>query len=328
MPLDPGTALGPYSVEALIGKGGMGEVYRARDTRLGRSVALKVLPESGAANPEHGERFEREARTIASLSHPHICALFDVGISGHTRYLVMEYLEGDTLADRLRAGPLPIHEALRLGAQIAEALAAAHTHRIIHRDLKPANIKLAPNGAKVLDFGLAKFLDEGTPDSDWAESATEIATKQHTILGTAAYMSPEQAGGGFLDPRTDIWSFGVVLYEMLTGKRLFTGGGTSEVLAAVLRAEFDAAALPPGVSTGLRELLAKLLERDPQKRLGDIAAAAAVLADGPLARPVEPVQFQSWGPRPSTAIPSSCCPSPTRARTRRTNTSVTVSRRN
>jgi serine/threonine protein kinase len=185
MPLEPGARLGPYSIETLIGSGGMGEVYRARDTRLGRSVAVKVLPQRVAQDREYAERFDREARVVASLSHPNICALFDVGIEGNVRYLVMEYLDGETLAERLLAGPLPVDDAIRIACQIADALAAAHARRIIHRDLKPANIKLTPSGVKVLDFGLAKVLDPETPEIDPAEGDTRMETREHTVLGTA-----------------------------------------------------------------------------------------------------------------------------------------------
>jgi TolB-like protein len=204
----------------------------------------------------------------------------------------MEYLEGDTLADRLRSGPLPIDEALRLGAQTAAAVSAAHARRIIHRDLKPANIKLAANGVKILDFGLAKILDSDASAGKTADAVTLMSTRPHTILGTAAYMSPEQARGGSLDHRTDVWSFGVVLYEMLTGKRLFAGGNPSEVMAAVLRGEFDAtAALPRGTTAALYSLLPRLLERDPGQRLDDLALAASVLTQevqGTIGAPVMP----------------------------------------
>jgi TolB-like protein/Flp pilus assembly protein TadD len=291
MSLDPGVLLGPYRIETLVGRGGMGEVYRARDTRLGRAVALKVLPAAAVGDRETGERFDREARTIASLSHPHICALFDVGISGATRYLVMEYLDGETLADRLRAGPMPVEQVLPIAAQIAAALAAAHERRIIHRDLKPANVKLGPTGAKVLDFGLAKVLDSGSAAG--AEPATELPTLPYTILGTAPYMSPEQARGAPLDQRTDCWSFGVVLWEMLTGKALFAAGSTAESLAGVLRAEIDFRSLPAGTPAEVRQLLARLLERDPGRRLADIATAALLLASLAAPGPAAPAASHS-----------------------------------
>src|SRR5262245_44183143 len=193
----------------------MGVVYQARDTRLDRLVALKVLPEGGAGNRDAAERFDREARTIASLTHPHICTLFDVGVHEGLPFLVMELLDGETLADLLRAGPLPAPDVRRIGVQIARALAAAHGRNVVHRDLKPANVKITVNGAKVLDFGLAKFLSDDAR-SNAVDRRTVFATASHTIVGTAAYMSPEQARGEEVDYRTDCWSFGVLLYEMLT----------------------------------------------------------------------------------------------------------------
>ncbi len=282
MSLAPHTRLGPYEIEALLGSGGMGHVYRARDTRLGRAVAIKVLPEAVSKDPERRERFDREARAIASLSHPHICALFDVGTHGDLRYLVMEYLEGETLADRLARGALPLGEALRFGAQIAGAVASAHARGIVHRDLKPANVSLTPNGVKVLDFGLAKFLEPAAPPSSPEDSPTVLSTGRHVILGTAAYMSPEQARGGPLDRRSDVWSFGVVLFEMLSGRRLFTGESVTDVLSAVLREPVAWAALPPNTPQPVQDLLARMLERDAERRLDDLGAAAGALEAGLL----------------------------------------------
>lgn len=279
MSFEPGTRIGPYEIEALLGAGGMGQVYRARDTRLGRAVAVKVLPESVSADRELRDRFNREARSIAFLSHPHICALFDIGTHEENDFLVMEYLEGETLADRLSRGAIPLPESLTFGAQIADALAAAHARGIIHRDLKPANLILSPHGVKVLDFGLAKFIDPDPLSSDIGDSPTELATRRQVILGTAAYMSPEQARGKALDRRTDCWSFGVVLFEMLSGRRLFDGGTAADVISAVLRADLDGVTVPPDTPSAVRELLPRLLERDADRRLDDLRMVARVLRD-------------------------------------------------
>src|SRR5438874_666749 len=263
MPLTPGTCLGPYEILAPIGAGGMGEVYKARDTRLGREVAIKVSAQ------QFTERFEREARAIAALNHPNICTLYDVG----PNYLVMEYIEGATLA-----GPIPMAEALPIARQIAEALEAAHEKGIVHRDLKPANIKVTGDGkVKVLDFGLAKAFDNDTRNagSDPANSPTLTisATRVGMILGTAGYMSPEQARGVPVDKRADIWAYGVVLYEMLTGREMFAGETVSDALAAVLRMDVDWSALPPETPAPIRRLLRRCLERDRKNRLPDIAVA-------------------------------------------------------
>src|SRR6202140_1972439 len=226
----------------------MGEIYRAKDTRLNRIVAIKVLPPHLADSPELKGRFEREARTIASLNHPHICTLYDIGHQDGTDFLVMEYLEGETLADRVkREGALPIEEALTICKQIAEALEAAHEKRIIHRDLKPANVKVTPEGkVRVLAFGFATAFEGDAEKDDPSNSPTlsMAATMHGVILGTAAYMSPEQARGKAVDKRTDIWAFGAVLYELLTGKQAFQGEDTTDILAAVVRAEPDWHSLP------------------------------------------------------------------------------------
>jgi serine/threonine protein kinase len=240
MALEPGTRLGPYEIEASAGAGGMGEVYRARDTRLERTVAVKVLPEHRSDDAEARARLDREAKSISSLSHPGICALYDIGHENGTDYLVMEYLEGQTLAERLASGRLPTGEALEIAVQIAEALAAAHRQGFVHRDLKPGNVMLTRSGAKLLDFGLAKALDN---DSTAAHNATAMATATTpltaagTVLGTFQYMSPEQLDGNEADARSDLFSFGGVLYEMLTGKPAFEGKTQASLVAAILKEE-------------------------------------------------------------------------------------------
>jgi eukaryotic-like serine/threonine-protein kinase len=226
----PGLRLGPYEILSAIGAGGMGEVYRARDSRLNRDVALKVLPEVFAADTDRMARFEREARVLAALNHTHIAAIYGLEESGSTNALVMELVDGPTLADRIAAGPIPLDEALPIAKQIAEALEYAHDHGVIHRDLKPANIKVTADGTvKVLDFGLAKAMLDEPAGADPSNSPTlsMAATMAGTILGTAAYMSPEQARGKAVDRRADIWAFGVVLFEMLTGHAVFAGEDVS-----------------------------------------------------------------------------------------------------
>ena len=272
MPVSAGDKLGPYEILEPLGAGGMGEVYRAHDPRMGRDVAIKIAPE------RFSERFEREVHAVAALNHPNVCTIHDVG----PNYLVMELVEGPTLADRIRHGPIPLEEALEIARQIADALEAAHEKGIIHRDLKPQNVKLKPDGTvKVLDFGLAKL---GTaPDPAVAArtqdspTLTMNATQVGAILGTAAYMSPEQARGRAVDRRTDIWAFGVVLYEMLTGKELFGGDTLTDVLAAVVVREPDWKSLPPRV----QPLLRRCLEKDPKRRLRDIGDAMLLLDAAP-----------------------------------------------
>ncbi|HEX7252995.1 MAG TPA: serine/threonine-protein kinase, partial [Thermoanaerobaculia bacterium] len=235
MSLQAGSRLGPYEILALIGAGGMGEVYRARDSRLGRDVAIKVLPDTFAAEAERLSRFRREAQMLASLNHPHIASIYGLEESGGVEALVLELVEGETLGERLAAGPLPIDEALSVCRQVAEALEAAHASGIVHRDLKPSNIKINPAGkVKVLDFGLAKaFGPESAPAGDLSHSPTitSAGTRQGVILGTASYMSPEQARGKPVDKKTDVWSLGCVLYETLSGRRAFEGETISDVLA-------------------------------------------------------------------------------------------------
>ena len=305
MPLQPGTTLGPYSVTAKIGEGGMGEVYRARDTKLDRDVALKVLPEAFTQDPDRLARFEREAKVLASLNHPNIGHIYGLEEADGVRALVLELVEGPTLADRIKQGPIPIDEALPIAKQIAEALEAAHEQRIIHRDLKPANIKVKDDGTvKVLDFGLAKALDP-SPTGDPSESPTltAAATEMGVVLGTAAYMSPEQASGETADKRSDIWSFGVVLFEMLTGQRLFTGKTVAHVMAKVLDRDLDLTVLPTTTPAPIRRLLRRCLEREQKRRLRDVGealsdleeAATAPTVDASVAASVAPVtQPTGW----------------------------------
>jgi serine/threonine protein kinase/Tol biopolymer transport system component len=272
--LRPGQSLGPYRIEAFLAAGGMGEVYRATDTRLNRAVAIKV------SAARFSERFEREARVIASLNHPNICTLYDVG----PNYLVMELVEGPTLADRIRQGALPLNEALAIVHQIAEALEAAHEKGRVHRDLKPANVKITPEGlVKLLDFGLAKAAEERAAAGNPSDSPTQTisATRAGVILGTAAYMSPEQARGATVDRRTDIWAFGSVAYEMLSGKPAFRGETTTDILAAVLKEEPDWSRIPANAQPLLRRCLVK----DPKHRLRDIGDAMPLLDGVPEAAP-------------------------------------------
>jgi serine/threonine-protein kinase len=280
--LSPGDRVGPYEVIGPLGAGGMGEVYRARDARLGRDVALKVLPALLAADPERLARFTREAQVLAALNHAGIAAIYGLEETGDTKALVLELVEGPTLGDRLRQGAMPIDEALQTAGAIAEALDAAHEQGIVHRDLKPANIKIRTDGVvKVLDFGLAKALDStsafGSADASMSPTITAQATRSGIILGTAAYMSPEQAKGKPVDRRADIWAFGAVLFEMLTGKRLFDGETPSEVLAQVILKEPDLAPLPAETPAYVRHLLSRCLERDSKTRLRDIGEARLAL---------------------------------------------------
>ena len=262
----------------------MGEVYRARDTKLGRDVALKVLPDTFALDADRLARFKREAQVLASLNHPHIGAIYGFEDSSETHALVLELVEGDTLADRIDRGPIPLDEALPIARQICEALEAAHEHGIIHRDLKPANIKITPDGVvKVLDFGLAKLAhpERTARAGDLTASPTITSPAMMTgvgvLLGTAAYMSPEQAKGREADKRSDVWAFGCVLYEMLTGRRPFDGEDMTEVLGAVVRLEPDWQALPSDVPPPVRTLLQQCLVKDRRRRIADIAAALFVL---------------------------------------------------
>ena len=278
MGLAPGTRLGHYDVTSLLGEGGMGQVWQATDTQLNREVALKILPDAFAADPERLARFKREAQILASLNHPNIAAIYGIEEAEGTRALVLELVEGPTLADRISKGPIPLDEALPIAKQIAEALEAAHEAGVIHRDLKPANIKVREDGTvKVLDFGLAKALDPN-PDADPSQSPTltAAATQMGVIMGTAAYMSPEQARGKPTDRRADIWAFGVVLFEMLTGKRAFEGRDVSETLAGVIKSDPDWESLPPDIPQRLDNLIRRCLEREVRDRVqavGDVRLA-------------------------------------------------------
>ena len=241
MTLTAGSRLGPYEIVAPIGAGGMGEVYRAQDTRLERTVAVKVLPAHMSASAESRQRFEREAKTISQLSHPHICALYDVGSEGETEYLVMEYLEGETLGDRLGKGAMPLEQTLRYGVEIADALDKAHRQGIVHRDLKPGNVMITKSGVKLLDFGLAKAMAPAAQQSGLTSLPTVAGaanlTQAGTILGTFQYMSPEQLEGKEADARTDIFALGAVLYEMVTGSKAFSGTSQASLISAIMKEE-------------------------------------------------------------------------------------------
>ena len=291
MPLTAGTRLGSYEVVGLLGAGGMGEVYRGLDTKLGREVAIKILPELFALDPERVARFKREAHVLASLNHPNIAAIYGLEETDSVRALVLELVEGPTLADRIGDGAIPLVEALTVAHEIADALAAAHEQGIIHRDLKPANIKVRPDGTvKVLDFGLAKLAEPSSaasgPGLALSQSPTittpAMMTGVGVILGTAAYMAPEQAKGRAADKRSDVWAFGCLLYEMLTGARAFKGEDISDTLAAVLRGEPDWNALPSDVPPAIRTLIQRCLAKDRRQRIADISIAQYVL-DAPTA---------------------------------------------
>jgi serine/threonine protein kinase/Tol biopolymer transport system component len=298
------STLGPYNVLEKIGAGGMGEVYRARDSRLGRDVAIKALPDAFARDPERLSRFEREARLLATLSHANIAAIYGLEEVEGDRYLVLEYVEGPTLAERLAQGPMALDEAIDICRQIAAGVEAAHESGVIHRDLKPGNVKITPDGkVKVLDFGLAKSA-AGGEGSDFhishSPTLAHAATGAGVILGTAAYMSPEQARGRVVDRRTDIWSFGCVLYECLTGKQMYDGETVSDLIARILEREPDWSALPANVPPRVRELLRRCLRKDPKERLRDIGDARLELTeafnDPPAATALHaaPVRVPAW----------------------------------
>ena len=298
MALAPGTSIGHYDVTALIGEGGMGQVWQATDTQLGREVALKILPDAFSADPDRLARFRREAQILASLNHPNIAAIYGIEEAEGTRALVLELVEGPTLADRISKGPIPLDEALPIAKQIAEALEAAHEAGVIHRDLKPANIKVREDGTvKVLDFGLAKALDP-SPTGDPSESPTltAVATQMGVIMGTAAYMSPEQAKGKAVDKRSDVWAFGAVLYEMLAGRRAFGGEDVSDTLVSVFRDDPDWSRLSADVPARVRQAIQVCLQKEPKQRVRDIAAVRLAMegafettaADTLAATPMQP----------------------------------------
>jgi eukaryotic-like serine/threonine-protein kinase len=288
MTLAAGTRLGPHQIVAPIGAGGMGEVYRARDTRLERTVAIKVLPQRLSASPEVRQRFEREAKTISQLSHPHICALYDVGREGETEYLVMEYLEGETLSERLAKGAVPLEQTLRYGTEIADALDKAHRQGIVHRDLKPANVMLTKSGVKLLDFGLAKAIAPPSEKSNLTSLPTQQGlTQEGTILGTFQYMAPEQLEGREADARTDIFALGATLYEMATGKKAFSAASQASLITQIMSAD------PPAISSvqamsppALDRVVKTCLAKDPEDRwqsARDVAKELKWIAEGSAA---------------------------------------------
>ena len=305
--MQPHTTLGPYQVTAKIGEGGMGEVWQARDTKLDRDVALKVLPEAFTTDPDRLARFEREAKVLASLNHPNIGSIYGLeeAEGGKFRALVLELVEGPTLADRIKQGPIPLDEALPIAKQIADALEAAHEQGVIHRDLKPANVKVKDDGTvKVLDFGLAKALQPDPASAAAANSQTisltAAATQMGMVIGTAAYMSPEQAKGKIADKRADVWAFGVVLYEMLTGGKAFAGETVSETLADVMKSEPRWDALPADLPPTLHNLVRRCLEKDPTERvrdIGDVRLAMKGAFETTVSTPSEPTappNLQVW----------------------------------
>jgi tRNA A-37 threonylcarbamoyl transferase component Bud32 len=314
MPLAAGTKLGPYEISSPLGAGGMGEVYLAQDTRLGRCVAIKILPDKFSCDAQRMARFDREAKVLASLNHPNIATIYGLEVANGVRALVMELVDGPALSDRIKQGSLPLDEALLIAKQIAQALEYAHERSIIHRDLKPSNVKITPNGeAKVLDFGLAKALeaDSSAPDITTSTSPTlsQAATQAGMLLGTAAYMSPEQARGKKVDRLADIWAFGVVLYEMLTGKPVFLEETTSDTLAAVIRGEPDWNALPGNVPRSIVRLLRRCLTKDPNQRLRDIGEARIAIEGVISGTPEEtaaPLAATTEAPLWRRALPWAC----------------------
>jgi len=299
MPLSPGTTLGVYEITARIGAGGMGEVYKARDTTLDRDVALKTLPDAFVSDAERLARFQREAKVLASLNHPNIAAIHGLEESGDSPALVLEYVDGPTLHDRIAQGAIPLEDALPIARQIAEALEAAHDQGIIHRDLKPANVKVKADGTvKVLDFGLAKALEPELADTDAANSPTmtmtAAATRAGFILGTAAYMSPEQARGKQVDKRADIWAFGCVLYEMLTGRPAFAGEDVSEVLVSIFRDDPDWSALPDDTPARIRQTLRVCLQKEATRRIRDVSAVRLAM-DGAFDTAADPAAADTVG---------------------------------
>ena len=287
MPLSPGKRLGPYEIISHIGAGGMGEVYKGKDTRLDRIVAIKVLPAQLAENPERRERFEHEARAISSLNHPHICVLHDIGHEEGVDFLVMEHIEGETLSERLLKGPLPLDQVLVYGTEIADALDKAHRQGVVHRDLKPGNVMVTSSGVKLLDFGLAKFTHESLEKSEEAEEQTQQRplTSVGTLLGTIQYMAPEQLEGKDADPRADIFAFGALMYEMVTGRRAFVGESQASLIGAIMNTDpASIAELQPLTPPGLERTIKKCLAKDRERRwqsAGDLSDALRWLAEPP-----------------------------------------------
>ena len=295
MPLTPGTTLGAYEILNAIGAGGMGEVYRATDNRLGREVAIKILPEHIAKRAELRARFEHEARAVASLNHPNICKLYDIGSHDGIAYMVMEYMEGETLAVRIAKGPLPFEQTLTAAKQIADALDRAHRAGVTHRDIKPGNVILTKDGAKVLDFGLAKSTAQPGPTE---ETLTAVLATEGTILGTPQYMAPEQFEGKEADARSDIWAFGAVLYEMASGQKAFQGKNDSSLLGAILSAD------PPPMATApaLEKLAKRCLSKGPDDRYQSIRDALLDLRSITTARVEEPAKSAAAKPWAAWAV--------------------------
>ena len=287
MPLATGQKLGPYEIVSPIGAGGMGEVYKARDTRLDRTVAIKVLPEHIAKRDDLRQRFEREARAVASLNHPHICVLHDIGHQDGTGFMVMEYMDGETLAARIEKGPIPLDQALKHAAQIADALDRAHRAGVTHRDVKPQNIMLTRDGVKVLDFGLAKSTAAPGPSD---ATLTNVLTTAGTVMGTPQYMSPEQFEGKEADARADIWAFGAVLYEMVTGQKAFQGKNYASLVGAILSADPAPMAVKPFTPSWLERLVRRCLNKDPERRYQSMRDVLLDLETPPPEAPAAPTQ--------------------------------------
>ena len=313
MSLTSGQSLLHFRLVDKVGEGGMGEVWRAVDTSLDREVAIKLLPAVLARDPERLARFEREAKVLASLNHPNIAAIYGFPEAEGIRFLAMELVRGEDLAQILARGPIPVRESLDAARQITAALEAAHDSGIIHRDLKPANVKRTPEGQiKVLDFGLAKALESAIPSSGATATVTSAGSVAGMILGTASYMSPEQARGLAVDRRTDLWAFGCVLYEMLTGAKAFDGPTVTDVLAAVVKGEPDWDRLPPSCPPSVRRLLRRCLEKEPRKRLRDAGDASLLLDDNPEDARTGPIPKVPSARRPGFSSRRSLSPSPPR----------------
>ena len=291
MSLNPGTHLGPYEILSPLGAGGMGEVYKARDTRLDRFVAVKVLPEHIAKREDLRQRFEREARAVASLNHPHICVLHDIGNQDGTGYMVMEHLEGETLAARIARGALPFDQALQLATQIADALDRAHRAGVTHRDVKPANVMLTRDGVKVLDFGLAK---SGSKPAPTEQTLTAALTTEGSVLGTPQYMAPEQFEGKEADTRSDIWAFGAVLYEMVTGEKAFQGKSYSSLVGAILSADPRPMSVKPFTPPALERLVRRCLAKEPEDRYQSMRDVVLDLRMPPQETAAMPARTSRW----------------------------------